>query len=77
MLLQRTMQKEWEVAHQGEVFDPAWFREHVLPGIGTLSLGTIAKATGMSTSAASKIRSGQRVPHPRHWEPLAAICVGP
>ncbi len=31
--LQRTMQREWEAAHEGEDFDPEWFREHVLPGL--------------------------------------------
>ena len=71
------MQREWEAAHKGEDFDPKWFREHVLPGLTPLSLVTIAKATGMSTSAASRVRSGRRVPHPRHWEALAAISAGP
>jgi len=71
--LQRTMQREWEAAHEGEVFDPEWFREHVLPGLAPLSLVTIARATGMSTSAASRVRSGLRVPHPRHWGALAAF----
>ena len=71
--LQRTMQREWEAAHKGAEFDPEWFRENVLPGLADLSLTTIAKATGMSTSAASRVRSGQRVPHPRHWEALQAI----
>ena len=74
--LQRTMQREWEAAHQGEDYDPAWFREHVLPGLAPLSLVTIARATGMSTSAASRVRSGQRIPQPRqHWEGLEAIGV--
>jgi len=75
--LQRTMQREWEAVHKGEQFDPEWFREHVLPGLAPLSLVTIARAAGMSTSAASRVRSGQRVPHPRHWEALAGVCAEP
>ena len=71
--VQRAKQREWEAAHRGQVFDPEWFRVNVLPGIATLSLPTIAKATGMSASAAGKVRSGERVPHPRHWEALAGI----
>ena len=74
---QRALQREWEVTHRGEVFDPEWFREHVLPGLATLSLPAIAKATGMSATAAGKVRSGERVPHPRHWEGLEAIGVQP
>jgi hypothetical protein len=60
----------------GETFDPEWFRENVLPGLSTLSLTTIAKATGMSATAAAKVRSGMLVPHPRHWEAMAAISRG-
>ena len=67
------MQREWEAAHKGAEFDPEWFRGHLLPGLTPLSLVTIARATGMSTSAASRVRLGQRVSHPRHWEALKAI----
>jgi len=28
---------------------------------------------GMSTSSASKVRAGRRVPHPRHWEALKTV----
>ena len=59
--------------HGSEVFDPGWFRANVFPGLTTVSLPAIAKATGMSTTAAGKVRSGYRVPHPRHWEALAGI----
>lgn len=34
----------------------------VFPGLADLSLTAIAIATAMSTSAASKVRSGKRVP---------------
>jgi hypothetical protein len=47
-----------------------WFREAIVPKLGSVSLTQIAKATGLSTSAASKIRSGRNVPHRRHWQPL-------
>ena len=52
---------------------PPWFTRDVLPAPSAASLTTIARATGMSTSAASRVRSDQRVPHPRHWEPLAEL----
>ena len=70
---QRTKQREWEAGHRGEDFDPEWFATNVLPGLATLSMTVIAKATGMSTTAAGKVRSGQRVPHPRHWESLGTL----
>ena len=43
----------------------------------SVSLPAGAGATGMSATAAGKIRSGVRVPHPRHWEALAAITSAP
>ena len=73
---QRALQREWEADHQGEVFETSWFRTKVLPGLATLSVTTIASATGMSASAAGKVRSGGRVPHPRHWGALAGL-TGP
>jgi hypothetical protein len=58
----------------GEDFDPDWFRSSVLPDLVTVTLPTIAKATGMSTSAAAKVRAGRRVPHARHWAALAHLA---
>ena len=66
-------QQRWEAEHQGETFDREWFTSVVVPGLEGVSLTTIAKATGMSTSAASKVRGGKRVPHPRHWEGLISL----
>jgi len=71
---QRARQREWDVAHKGEKFDPEWFIASVMPGLATVSLPAIAKATGMSTTAAGKVRAG-RLPHPRHWEALRAIST--
>jgi hypothetical protein len=53
--------------------DEEWFRSVVFPGLSSVTLTTIAKVTGMSTSAASKVRAGRRVPHPRHWSRLADL----
>ena len=71
---QRAEQTAWEEEHAGEAHDPAWFASVVVPGLATVTLPSIAKATGMSTSAATKVRSGRRVPHPRHWPALAELA---
>jgi len=71
---QRALQREWDVTHEGVVFDPEWFIRNIRTCLATKSLPAIAKATGMSTSAAGKVRSGQWVPHPRHWEALAELA---
>jgi hypothetical protein len=69
----RNAELEWERKHDRCAFDPAWFLAEIQPALAVVTLTTIAKETGMSTSAASKIRSGKRVPHPRHWEALASL----
>ena len=71
----RLEQQTWEMDHSGETFDREWFIAEVLPGLQGVTLTEIAKATGMSTSAASKVRAGKRVPHPRHWGRLSNLAV--
>jgi hypothetical protein len=63
----------WESEHADETHDPDWYVANVLPGLVGVTLTEIAKATGMSTSNAAKVRSGKRVPHPRHWAGLVAL----
>jgi CRISPR-associated endonuclease Cas1 len=70
---QRLTQQRWELEHDAEMFDREWFVTTVVPVLRAVTLTTIARATGMSTSAAAKVRAGRRVPHPRHWEALAAL----
>jgi CRISPR-associated protein Cas1 len=52
----------------------AWWHETALPALATVSLPAIAKATGVSTSAASKWRRGILVPSPMHWGVLAELA---
>ena len=67
-------QATWEEEHQGEEHDPERFRSEILPGLASVPLSRIAEATGMSISAASKIRAGRRIPHPRHWVALRILA---
>jgi hypothetical protein len=57
------------VEHAGDVPDQGWYFRHVFPGLQRFSLTTIARATGMSTSAEARARSGT-IPHLRHWNAL-------
>ncbi len=70
---QRLAEQRWELEHEGEVPDREWYLREVLPGLTGLSTVSIARATGMSTSSASKVRAGKRVPHPRWWSTLRAL----
>lgn len=75
MVRQRAAQAAWDSARAREAHDPEQFVREVLPGLRAVSLTQIARATGMSTSAASKIRSGKSVPHPRHWQHLSGLAT--
>lgn len=71
----RLEEMAWEKDHVGEVYDKEWFRREILPGLQGFSLTAIAKATGLSTAMASKIRTGKKVPHPRWWGALKDLST--
>jgi hypothetical protein len=73
----RLAQQQWEMEHEGEMFDREWYLREVLPGLKGVSLTVIANTTGMSTSTASKVRAGRRLPHPRWWGRLSALGLLP
>jgi len=51
----------------------AWWEREVLSKLAAVTLPAMARATGASTSAASKWRAGRAVPHRRHWQRLAEL----
>jgi len=64
--------RSWAREHPGER-DEAWFKREITPKLDAFTLAEIAAATGLSVAACSRIRAGARVPHPRHWDMLAAL----
>lgn len=66
----------WAREHQIADADRAWFRREVVPKLSGLPLNTIARATGLSLAACSRVRAGSQIPHPRHWEALLAMLGG-
>lgn len=48
--------------------------EDVLPMLSSTPLSHIERATGLSNSSCSRIRSGKMTPHPRHWDVLALLA---
>jgi hypothetical protein len=58
---------------------PAWLSEEfyfqkIQPLLGTIKVRDIASAIRVSQPYAAFIRSGQRRPHPRHWQALAKLA---
>ncbi len=65
--------RSWAREHPGQR-DEAWFKCEIAPKLDAFSLKQIAKATGLSLAACSRIRAGAKVPHPRHWEALRELA---
>jgi hypothetical protein len=67
--------REWESEHHGVVLPgPTAFKELVLPYLQRFTLAELAKATGLSRAYCGRIRSGDVVPHTRHWGPLMSLA---
>jgi hypothetical protein len=67
---------EWKRERETDGRDSAWFRREIGPKLSRYPLNSIARATGLSLAACSRIRAGTQVPHPRHWDALAALLKG-
>jgi hypothetical protein len=66
--------REWTRENNAQSRDEAWFKREVLPKLDGFSLKEIAAATGLSLVACSRIRSGARLAHPRHWDALLELA---
>jgi len=58
---------------------PAWLNnqayiEQIQPRLAGISASVLASALGVSLPYAVDIRSGRRLPHPRHWAKLAQLA---
>lgn len=53
--------------------DEAWFKREIAPKLQGYPLNMIARATGLSLAACSRIRAGSQSPHQRHWGALIAL----
>ncbi len=65
-------QSDWESKGKGE-FDVIYFQQEIWPQLQDKSLRELARATGLSQQYCSRIRKGNYIPHPRHWDALASV----
>jgi len=63
----------WETEHGREPIDRAAYLRDTVPLLTDLTTVDVARALGVSQSAASRIRTGKLVPHVRHWASLHAL----
>ena len=66
--------RDWECYHRGMDQDPAVFPDQILPGLQRFTLAELARATGLSRAYCGRIRSGDVVPHARHWGSLMSLA---
>lgn len=63
--------RAWEPAAQPQWFNEETYRREIQPRLVSITVPTIRALLGVSKAYATNIRSGKRVPHPRHWQTLA------
>jgi CRISPR-associated endonuclease Cas1 len=71
---QNDLNREWESKHH-DIPSPSVFREEILPALREMRIQDMKQASGLSTSSCKKIRSGNLVPHPRHWASLRQMSA--
>lgn len=72
---QHRRNREWARGRDSADRDEAWFLREVTPKLDVFTLSEIAQATGLSPAACSRIRSGSRLPHQRHWSVLEDLIA--
>jgi CRISPR-associated endonuclease Cas1 len=68
---QATARYSWEPSSQPIWLTREFYLERVQPLLQNLTISGIAGALGVSKPYAARVRSAQRIPHPRHWLALA------
>jgi len=74
MLRQEAAKRAWKPSDLPEWLNERAYREKIQPRLVALTVAAIASALEISKPYATDIRSGKRVPHPRHWESLARLA---
>jgi len=73
-------QKQQRAARRGWLSSslPAWltqstYREMILPKLATVTVPALARTMNVTEPYAAEVRKGRHVPHPMHWQALAAV----
>jgi len=66
-------QKAWLPSDQPAWLDEEVYRRKIQPRLASVTVPALRLAIGISKAYATDIRSGRRLPHPRHWQTLARL----
>jgi len=75
MRRQQAAKQAWNRSDLPEWLTENVYREKIMPELGSVTVRTIADTLGISKPYATDLRSGKRVPHPRHWQALAKVTA--
>jgi CRISPR-associated endonuclease Cas1 len=64
----------WRASDQPAWLDEKSYRETIQPRLAEITVPIISSALGVSKPYATDIRTGRRIPHPRHWLALAQLA---
>lgn len=65
--------RAWKPSAQPEWLNEGTYRREIQPRLASATVRTIRMLLGVSKAYATNVRSGKRVPHPRHWQSLAQL----
>jgi hypothetical protein len=65
---------KWNPSELPKWLDEDAYRQEILPRLGKFTVKAIRNAIDVSHPYATLIRCGDRIPHPRHWLPLAELA---
>jgi hypothetical protein len=66
--------RAWNPSDLPERLNEAAYCEQIQPRLVTVTIRTIMEALHVSKPYASDIRSGKKIPHPRHWMKIAHLA---
>ena len=70
---QMAARKSWNSKDKPEWLDESIYKTKIQPSLRAITVSTLMKTLDISAPYATAIRSGQHIPHPRHWVALAAL----
>ena len=65
--------KKWNAADLPKWLDEDFYRRQILPRLSTFTVKAIRLAIDVSHPYATLVKRGLKIPHPRHWMPLAEL----
>jgi hypothetical protein len=68
-----SVEAEWKSRDQPPWLTEQVYQEQIQPRIARIGVPRLAAALGVSKPEATDIRTGHRLPHPRHWPTLATL----